>query len=620
MKIGLQNFQSIGEYIEIPIAPITLFYGPNSAGKSSIADAIRFLRDTLESSGIPSEQLNRHARSNRKSHPLEKNFKGKADDVFFTIASYFDLNSAERCMSELGIFGEFSYELELFFKKPMQFEYQLFFSQYACEERSVNDKWYLRKSILLVGGVPLFKFTDDGSGKGALCEIHGAIAFNTEHPSWEELDKLFENGFDAALMDLVDECTLGHEVLGSDNEADTFDYKDENVDRTHSAIWLCVMDQGFGNPWSFNPFFDFPGRNPTSSESRNAKDFINVFMVMPRLSAARACVITDVPPIRSPKWTGLEGDIGRKILGLDSPALDFVNHALSSADFLDTGYALTGNVTLELDANKAISNLLHCDRETLLEKLRGIASINVHPYLVDQSRNSPIEIADVGVGISQVIPVLYACWYLSVHSGVTHIQQPELHLHPKLQAQLADVFIKALHDRATMQELTWERRQRESMERQRISDERDTLAKLSIEEESDPYKLIDIQINLGNALAADAHAFRRDASDTVADIFNPIHFLLESHSEHFLLRLLRRIRETHQTENATERIVDLGKVRSRSLNADQVSVVYVAKDKNGLAKMRVLRLADDGEFIDRWPGGFFTERDKELFGDEEPFP
>jgi hypothetical protein len=65
--------------------------------------------------------------------------------------------------------------------------------------------------------------------------------------------------------------------------------------------------------------------------------------------------------------------------------------------------------------------------------------------------------------------------------------------------------------------------------------------------------------------------------------------------------------------------LDIGKARSRSLNAEQVSVVYVKKDKNGLTTMKPLRLADDGEFIDRWPDGFFTDRDIELFGEEGPF-
>ena len=44
-SIGLQNFQTIGSYQEIPIGKITFLYGPNSAGKSAIRDAIENLQE-----------------------------------------------------------------------------------------------------------------------------------------------------------------------------------------------------------------------------------------------------------------------------------------------------------------------------------------------------------------------------------------------------------------------------------------------------------------------------------------------------------------------------------------------------------------------------------------------
>ena len=41
--IELEHFQSIIDPIRIDFSPITLFYGPNSAGKSSVYDAIELL-------------------------------------------------------------------------------------------------------------------------------------------------------------------------------------------------------------------------------------------------------------------------------------------------------------------------------------------------------------------------------------------------------------------------------------------------------------------------------------------------------------------------------------------------------------------------------------------------
>jgi predicted ATPase len=46
----------------------------------------------------------------------------------------------------------------------------------------------------------------------------------------------------------------------------------------------------------------------------------------------------------------------------------------------------------------------------------------------------------VGIGISQVVPVVVTA--LARGIGIVSIEQPELHLHPKLQAELGDLFIE----------------------------------------------------------------------------------------------------------------------------------------------------------------------------------
>ena len=51
-----------------------------------------------------------------------------------------------------------------------------------------------------------------------------------------------------------------------------------------------------------------------------------------------------------------------------------------------------------------------------------------------------LDITDVGFGISQVLPVI-AQGIFSQNKTMTIIEQPEVHLHPKMQADLADLFI-----------------------------------------------------------------------------------------------------------------------------------------------------------------------------------
>lgn len=57
-----------------------------------------------------------------------------------------------------------------------------------------------------------------------------------------------------------------------------------------------------------------------------------------------------------------------------------------------------------------------------------------------------VDLPDVGFGISQVLPVLVQCFY-APHDSIIIMEQPEIHLHPKAQAALADVFINAINSR-----------------------------------------------------------------------------------------------------------------------------------------------------------------------------
>ena len=148
--------------------------------------------------------------------------------------------------------------------------------------------------------------------------------------------------------------------------------------------------------------------------------------------------------------------------------------------------------------------------------------------LITTKKELPVRVADVGVGISQVLPVVVAALDPQ-RPGITAIEQPELHLHPKLQVELGDLFAQPANDGRV--------------------------------------------------------------------------FLLENHSEHLMLRLLRRIEETHRGD------LPDGKP---PLRPEQVSVVFI-EQVDGEVRATPLRIDETGEFIDRWPHGFFAERDDELF-------
>jgi hypothetical protein len=142
--------------------------------------------------------------------------------------------------------------------------------------------------------------------------------------------------------------------------------------------------------------------------------------------------------------------------------------------------------------------------------------------------NLSVAVQDVGVGIAQLIPILV----LGLTKNQTFIEQPELHLHPKLQMQIADYFAA-----------TWN------------------------------------------------STYNR--------------FIIETHSEYIALRLLRRIRET--SRNIVEK-------QEYSLKPEDVSFYYF-DSINGVTEVKKLRTTPAGEFLDRWPKGFFAEREGELFDD-----
>ncbi len=87
--------------------------------------------------------------------------------------------------------------------------------------------------------------------------------------------------------------------------------------------------------------------------------------------------------------------------------------------------------------------------------------------------------------------------------------------------------------------------------------------------------------------------------------------LIETHSEHLILRILRRIRET--TEHDFGDWPDsLKHACPNGIRPEDVAVLYVQPGENG-SVVKHLRINELGKFIDEWPNGFFDERIREVF-------
>lgn len=149
-----------------------------------------------------------------------------------------------------------------------------------------------------------------------------------------------------------------------------------------------------------------------------------------------------------------------------------------------------------------------------------------YEVLVKTHGSAPeVKITDVGFGVSQVLPALVQAFYCPPDSTVW-MEQPEIHLHPLVQAELADAFISAIQAREN-------RKPRNTQ------------------------------------------------------------LIIESHSEHFLNRLQRRVAEE--------------KVRPEDV------AVYFARRAAGATELESLRLNPYGE-IENWPANFFGDEMADLTG------
>lgn len=108
---------------------------------------------------------------------------------------------------------------------------------------------------------------------------------------------------------------------------------------------------------------------------------------------------------------------------------------------------LTGEHAVQILASN--SNLKHevekhfqdMDIAKNLEILNPSAEKNFQFLLKTKITKEGVNFADIGCGTSQILPVIVQS-LISLKESLIMIEQPEAHLHPKVQADLADFFVK----------------------------------------------------------------------------------------------------------------------------------------------------------------------------------
>jgi hypothetical protein len=173
-------------------------------------------------------------------------------------------------------------------------------------------------------------------------------------------------------------------------------------------------------------------------------------------------------------------------------------------------------------------------------------------------------IHNLGSGVRVIVPVIVAL--TTAEAGLLSIEEPECHVHPKLQAELGDLLI---------QRVGW----------------------TFYANPTDGPGYFDNQDDLDDYLSYLDRFDRRNSNNHQSS-----NTLIETHSEHLILRILRRIRET-----------TLGKLPEgiNPITKDDVAVLYVKPPPEGSnegSTVIELPVTPDGDFSKTWPDGFFEER------------
>lgn len=439
-RLSFKRFKSWQDSGDIRLAPITVFFGSNSAGKTSIPQLLLLLKQTAESSD--------------RQRVLQ-------------------LGDANRTLVDLGTFEDLMYEHDM----AASFDFEL--------EWTLGDRLRIEDAV------------SNRSYAGDKLNFSASIgADRNQQPVVRSLAYRLLDGQDRILGVAMQRAASGKFELSAD------DYR-------------LVRHQG--RPWPLpDPirFYGFP--DEAAVHFQNAAFVSDLAFQLERLLKS----IYYVGPLRKyPKrlylWSGEVPDhVGTRG--------DRAIEAILAASKRNFNW-------IAKQKTKPLAALV-------AERLRGMGLIddfkirplgaNRKEYEVlvrTRARLPEVKLTDVGFGVSQVLPVIVEAFFVPRHSIVI-FEQPEIHLHPRVQAALADLFVDAVRAREAGQ--------------------------------------------------------ARDCQ-----------FIIESHSEHFLRRLQRRIAE-------------------EQISSDQVALYFVDVSDVG-STIRPLAVDLFGN-IANWPDGFFGDEMEDL--------
>lgn len=439
--IEIENFKGIGPRRRIELAPLTLLVGPNSAGKSTVLHALHYAREVLERHNLNADRTIHggtcvdlggfanfvHGRDEAKSIVLRFDLDLRETGLPWVLDEDFNLPEASLDVGHLNSTVKTAWV------------------EFAVRYSPLRGRHFVESYATGINGHRFATLRSDFDARSVrLTELV------LDHPHLRTADGADSSAETAAplLEEYLDafHITGAEKVLSGDG---------------HSAHGSFPLEQSSDALPNLFGVLNFP-THAAPEQPFGPIDLETFRAVLTQLIVAPGRALLEklrsfryVGPLRDSPARNYEPprfpDESRWATGLAAWDMLYENDELrttvsewlSDPNRLDTGYRLELRRLRELSdsdelgASLITGRVIDADEEVLsrFRSLRVIPRI----ILLDSEANIELRPQDVGVGISQLLPVVVAA--LDGAAQLTAIEQPELHIHPTLQANLGDVLV-----------------------------------------------------------------------------------------------------------------------------------------------------------------------------------
>lgn len=410
--ITLENFKGFKKLDELKIKPITILCGTNSCGKSSILQSVLLLKQTVES-----KNSNQKLLLNGKFVHL-----GSFDNIIF------------KKKKQSKVIFDFCFKIKkenFFLRKNHTVPFRFFFKE-LISNTSLNLK---QAEYLFHYKISLKALQKKKTKKSLTSIIVDNLSFNIETKAPDNFLKP-EANIEINLIE-NDLYNIKWENIGSR-------FKDDDFPNMNTGEATAKMN--FSNL--------IPVSIAIHSESVKNKRPSEVDFVFFRLNDILLSIFssyTYIGPLReepSRRYIyedeiteiGIKGENAAYIY-LAEKDKQIKNHYFY--DGINNSFSEEKSFLTLRDALKNwldLMNIKGLDPEPTNE----IIYLNLNSSSAEKTR---VNIADVGFGVSQIFPIILEGLRMP-KSNTLLLEQPEIHLHPNLQMQMADYFISlALSDK-----------------------------------------------------------------------------------------------------------------------------------------------------------------------------